>query len=1133
MAPPLPSAPTSPRAKPVSDVPETPIGFRPPPAIYFPRNVSGILLALLALHLTNPVASGQAVPGLWFPAVGVAWCLVAWFGWRAAGLVLLDGLLVAAQVVFLNYFWTTGHSSTDLALIGADALLSTAEVLGAWWLYHVLARGARTPSEPTSATLFLVLIPGVTLGLFALLRALLYRFAGATGAEFGNLLTWFWLSRALGFVAVAPALLAVLTPVLIRHGWTVDEAIDREQATQRDHVGAERYTRSGGLEIGGVALAAGLLSLFLASPFARQELSTWQLGSVPLLLIAWAAARQGVRGGCVVAAASAALPLLFGRDLARGDSFTLLLQATLLAQGVVALLIASSSRYLRFHEARYRQIVGHIPVVIYSARLHSPAADARQPTADVTLVSAASRLLLGCPPDQLVGDHGRWLERVHRDDREVLRAAVAQVVRQDEPVVCEYRLNEPESAYDSTTADGPPRTLGKLPRHAGARWLRDTLAPRRDGAGRTIGWEGVVVDITEQRTVADDLRRTTSLFNALVSNLPAGVFFVQGRRGWPLLINARARQLLGQREDSAANVERLCETYRLELPDGRPFPVDELPVVVALRRGRTTMRDDVVVHRPDGRRVPLVTWGAPVHLGSTPEVQAAVWVLEDRTALQQAEAARHETEMRLRTLLETMGEGLIVLDRQGVVVDCNRAACALVGLTMDQLRGRPWLAVPQTVLREDSSPLPPDERPTQVVLRTRRPLRNQVLGQRAPGDAADTPTRWLLVNCMPLAGDNRTGGVVTTFSDITAYRQAQDGVRASEEKYRGLIEALPCMLFLSDREMRVRYINPATESMTGYRLEEIADVAGWQRVIHPDDLAKMMDVARTALEGTPSRGEFRYRAKDGAERIGYALAQPVRQGGVVTGVTTTVVDLTRQRLLEEKLQRVQRLELIGRLASGIAHDFNNLLNIVMQLTSLAHNHLPANHPVQEELQSISEVSEQAAQLTAQLLAISRQRPVALRRLELNAHVRQSVKLLRSTLPGQIELVERLDEQDLYVNADASQLQQVLMNLCLNARDAMPDGGRLVVETTDCCPPEASGRWAHLAVQDTGQGMTDAVRARIFEPFFTGKERGTGLGLTIVQQVVDGCGGRVEVTSQPNQGARFDVWLPWATEEVQG
>jgi PAS domain-containing protein len=330
----------------------------------------------------------------------------------------------------------------------------------------------------------------------------------------------------------------------------------------------------------------------------------------------------------------------------------LLLQANLLAQCATALLVAASASWIRVSELRYRQVVVHNPVVIYSARVHRPGVVGR-PGVEVTLVSAASDGLLGCPPEDLLGDFDRWLERVHEDDRVVVRAALTQLERQTEPVVCEYRLAPTTTANgvaaeawnlesDAVRAVAAAAPGARAAAPAKVRWVRDTLAPNFDADGRLCGWEGVLIEVTGQRALADDLRRTTSLFHALVASLPAGVFFVQGTRARPILVNARARQLLGQREDVAAGLEHLSDVYRLHRLDGSPYPVEELPVVRALRRGLTTLSADVVVHRPDGRRMTLMSWAAPVALEGPGAAPAAVWVFEDLKLLHSAEATGRE-----------------------------------------------------------------------------------------------------------------------------------------------------------------------------------------------------------------------------------------------------------------------------------------------------------------------------------------------------------------------------------------------------------------------------------------------------------------------------------------------------------
>jgi PAS domain S-box-containing protein len=790
-------------------------------------------------------------------------------------------------------------------------------------------------------------------------------------------------------------------------------------------------------------------------------------------------------------------------------------------------------------EVRYRQVLAHLPVVVYSVRFREPGRQPRSAdvSAEVVLVSAASQRLLGCPFQELLGDYGRWLEHVHPDDREVLRAAIVQVGRQRLPVVCEYRPVQPENRERrlGVPEDRDPRV----------RWVRDTLVPHFEGDGQLLGWEGLVADITEQRMLADDLRRTTNMLHALIGNLPTGVFFVQGPLGQPILVNARARELLGRREDLAASLEHLAEVYRLHRPDGSNYPIEELPVFQALRKGLTAMRDDIVVHHPDGRRIPLVSWAAPVLLGpraacgASGPVDAAVWVLEDLTALHEAEAARRDTEGRLRTILETMAEGLLVQDHTGRIIECNAASSAILGHHPEQLRGMTLAERDWILLREDSTPLPPGEYPGARARRLGRPIRNEVVGihrgHLAPGarPLRTEDVRWILVNAMPFArGVTRETpadvGAVITYVDITSSLQVQERLRDSQEKYRELVESLPVMVIQADADLRVTYTNPATRSITGYEIGEIAAPDTWGALIHPEDLPLVLTLSHDALKGRGGRDEFRYRAKDGSEKIGLAFVAPVRRvDGAIVGTTTMIVDMTRERQLEQDLLRAQRLELVGRISSGIAHDFNNLLTIVLSLTELVRSGLPPGHDGHADLARIREATEQAANLAAQLLAFSKQRPVVARLIDVNQVVCRTLDLLRASLPSRIELKAELAEQDLLIQADETQVQQVLMNLCLNARDAMPEGGRLQIHTAFVAGAAGAVR---LSVRDQGTGISGEARAHLFDPFFSTKEHGTGLGLAVVKRIVESHGGRVEVLSESGQGTRFDVLWPYSRDD---
>jgi PAS domain S-box-containing protein len=1086
----------------------------PPPATRrWELAVGGLIVALLSHVLLSQLSSTTLV----FAPLGFGLALVAWHGYGlAVGLAL--GLIVL-QWVFPPAGTTAGQAVVEGVFTGVN-------IAAAWWCY-MRAGGARMLNDPRSATVFLLLVPG----LVTLACAAPIALAGGGETELWRRVLYLWLDRAVSILALSPPLLIALTPWLVRYRFS-ERAPEEPRYQLHPRL---TWTLGQVLETVGLSCGAAVVALALAALHARDQATTWHLWAILLLVIVWASLRLGLRGGTLVAAAATVPALVVGGFLATSEASMIALRGNLLAQCTTALLIGASADWIRASEARYRQIVGHIPVVLYSARfLRKPTAGAL-PDVEILLVSTAAQTILGRDPDSLTGDFRAWMECIHPADRELLRAALLQLLLQKQPVKCEYRLAE-EGPAANRKLSGRQETinlLANVPRafSNSARYVRDTLAPHYDADGQLDGWEGVVEDITEQRQLAHDLRRTGNMLQALIAHLPMGVFFVQGPHGQPLLVNARARQLLGQREDMAAGLSHLADVYRLHRPDGKPYPWEELPVCKSLREGSTNMCDDIVVHRPDGRHVPLVTWAAPVDLGGLGARDAAVWVLEDLTALRQAEAARSESELRLQVVIETMAEGLIVQNAAGAIVECNPAACAIVGVDAETLHGWTSLAADGNCLREDGCVLPRAEQPGQVCLATGQPVRNVVMGLATPSGL-----RWILANCMLISpkghtDDARWRRVVTTFVDITAQRQAAEVLRHSEERYRGLVESLPLMLLQFDLQGVPTYHNRAAEQLTGFPAEALAQHDFWRRQVNSDDAAGFAAFLDAALAGHTHRGEFRFQTAQGGELVGYATAQPLPGGGA----TVLVVDMTQRRRLEQEMQKVQRMELVGRIASGVVHDFNNLLTVIMGYASLAQKAVK-EEAVRDDLDRILQATDQARLLASQLLAFSKQRQVVMKPTDLSASAKQAVELLMPTLPDTLDVHINTSHDPLSVQADDGPLQQVVINLCLNARDAMPNGGQLTVETVaellqagDLIVAGAANngirRWARLRVADTGSGMDETVKARLFEPLFTTKERGSGLGLAVVKQIVEGFGGCIRVESQPGHGSRFDVWLP--------
>jgi PAS domain S-box-containing protein len=315
-------------------------------------------------------------------------------------------------------------------------------------------------------------------------------------------------------------------------------------------------------------------------------------------------------------------------------------------------------------------------------------------------------------------------------------------------------------------------------------------------------------------------------------------------------------------------------------------------------------------------------------------------------------------------------------------------------------------------------------------------------------------------------------------------------------------------------------------------------------LVHPDDRPQVERALREVLArpGHTIRHAARARHKDGGWRRYDVVARNLLQDPSVGGVVLNSRDVTEQHDLEERYRHAQKLEAVGRLAGGVAHDFNNLLTVILSSVEGCQRDLEAGRPVDpDDVTQIREAAERARDLTRQLLAFARKQVVAPVALDLNGVVQGSEKLLRRVVGEEIRLEVRTATDLWTVLCDPGQVEQVLVNLAVNARDAMPRGGTLTVETRNARvgpgaeqdSAERAGEWVQLVIRDTGAGMAPEVMAHLFEPFFTTKEpgRGTGLGLATVHGIVTQSGGHVHVRSEPGQGTEFTVCLPRSRARV--
>lgn len=398
----------------------------------------------------------------------------------------------------------------------------------------------------------------------------------------------------------------------------------------------------------------------------------------------------------------------------------------------------------------------------------------------------------------------------------------------------------------------------------------------------------------------------------------------------------------------------------------------------------------------------------------------------------------------------------------------------------------------------------------------------------------DGSKKFVVVYAAPLEGGFDDTHLVV-LHDISSRKQVETQLRESDERFRQLAENIEEVFWMSDTSKNeIFYISPAYERIWGRKCEELyRDSRSWMESIHPEDRERVLLAAETKQAVGQYDETYRILRPDGSVRWIHDRAFPVPSPtGKVLRIVGTAADVTDQRALEDQLRQVQKMETVGLLAGGVAHDFNNLLTVINGYSDLLLSGLASDDPIREQLLAIQEAGERASVLTQQLLAFGRKTIVAPKVIDLNDVVTSVAKMLRRLIGEDISLSCILSATACRVLVDPHQIEQVLMNFAVNARDAMPSGGRLTIETSKKDIPEEAvdlpaATYVRLSVRDTGVGMSDEVKSRIFEPFFTTKAvgKGTGLGLAVVYGIIAQAGGHIRVESTVGHGTTFEVLLP--------
>ncbi len=722
-----------------------------------------------------------------------------------------------------------------------------------------------------------------------------------------------------------------------------------------------------------------------------------------------------------------------------------------------------------------------------------------------TYQSHAIKKILGYEPDELVGKLS--LDLMHEDDRKMVEAKLPQLIAEK----CGWH------------------DLVIRWRHKNGTWryLESTAVPILDSKGELTGFRGIDRDITERRQAEDALKESEERFRNLMEYVPGVSIQGYDLEGKVLYWNKASEEVYGYtaREALGKNLADLI------------IPADVMPhFEMALEIGKGIEKSgefappgELDLLHKNGHLVPVYS----IHTAVKHEDKAPILfcIDVDLSERKKKEDALHESEEKYRAIFEQAADSIVLIDpvTENLVAFNDRAHESL-GYSREEFKE---LKIPDFEIIESA-----DEVRSHIEKITRNGFDTFETEHRTKGG----DIRNIHVSCRVISIMGRNF-IQSVWHDITERRRAELALRESEEELRDFFDNANDLIQMVTPEGRFAYVNRKWLNVLGYTREELADIS-FIDVIHSDSKEHCLELFQRIMTG--ERIDFVeavFLTKDGRQinvegsvSCRFEEDKPVNTRGIFR-------DVTERKILEEQLQQMQKMESIGRLAGGVAHDFNNMLTVISGHAELALTRLNSENPLVEDITEIQIAAQRASNLTKQLLAFSRKQTLEPKVLNLNYVITDMDKMLRRIIGEDIDLLTVYEPELWRVKVDPGQIEQVVVNLVVNGRDAMSRGGKLTIETmnmeldddyTHSHPEVEPGSYVMIAVTDTGVGMSEEIVARIFDPFFTTKEvdKGTGLGLSTVYGIIKQSGGHIWVYSEINKGTTFKVYFPIVSEDAE-
>lgn len=622
-----------------------------------------------------------------------------------------------------------------------------------------------------------------------------------------------------------------------------------------------------------------------------------------------------------------------------------------------------------------------------------------------------------------------------------------------------------------------------------------------------------------KRQLIEELQRSQERYRKLFDFSNDGIF-LHDLQGKIIDVNQRVLDYLqySRSEILALSIMQLHPPEVLKL--------SEAAFQQIIRDGYVSFEIDFL--RKDGSFFPAEVSSSLFEIAGEKVIQG---IVRDITERQKVREALKESEESYRRVVENIQDALLIDDVDGRVVQANDQFLKLFGFEAAELDS----------LRMEDFVLPKWHG------KIRDFHRRRINGEKVParfefeGQTRDGRRIWLEAVVTPVKKGGEIVGTQSILRDVTERKQAEKILRQNEQRYRALFDFSPSGILLEAADGTILDVNPALCRSLKYRAEELIGQKV-HKLVHRENIDMVDQNIARLLTGQVLRHTVKSIRRDGTICFMELNERKITLPNGEEGILSIAQDISEHKILEEQFRQAQKMEAVGRLAGGIAHDFNNLLTVIRGYSELILNRLDVSDPIYRNIKQIDKAGERAESLTRQLLAFSRKQILQPRVLNLNELIRDMEKMLLRLIGEDVRITMNLDSQLGHIKADRGQIEQVIMNLIVNARDAMSGGGTLTLETANVYFTEASARlpeylapgyYALLSISDTGIGMSKETQLRIFEPFFTTKPKGegTGLGLSTVYGIVKQSGGSIWVQSEVGKGSTFKIYLPIIEEEI--